>query len=482
MRPTRTRPLLLCLMLCCASAPAAAAPAPPVLYTVRYLADGPSLAVSACTRDASPRRAFEATGYDAWRYIDDEKRSSGRELAWRGGEPVGTDWQAGECLAYRVAIDRIAALKRRDVGYQVGSTLVVSPDMFLWRPLRLARDPASEIRFELPVGIQVSVPWRPLDPPPHRRFQLGSAPPEWSGWVAFGDFPEREVRAAQGSLRLAMVGDFKPANQERLVAHVSLSAAELTATFPRTFDFSPQVLAFSIPAERSRDASPFGATNRSGNPAIFGLMKAGATDAEYARSWTYTHEFAHLLHPYLGTGGRWLGEGIATYYQNVLRARSGRLTPTQAWDELDAGFERGRKNHTGKSVTETSDDLGDTHHYMRTYWAGTALALQADLALRTRATNPTTLDAVLNAWIACCRARTPELDAEPFTRELDRLAGGDTFQQLHRRIAPSLDFPDLAPTYRTLGLTHAPDHVQIDRTNPQARALRTAIMGTDDAP
>ena len=38
----------------------------------------------------------------------------------------------------------------------------------------------------------------------------------------------------------------------------------------------------------------------------------------------------------------WLAEGLASYWQNLLRARTGLLTPQQAWQQLDAGFGRGR--------------------------------------------------------------------------------------------------------------------------------------------
>ena len=52
--------------------------------------------------------------------------------------------------------------------------------------------------------------------------------------------------------------------------------------------------------------------------------------------WTATHEFSHLLLPYVSRRDRWLSEGLASYYQNVLRARDGRLSETDAWRKLDA--------------------------------------------------------------------------------------------------------------------------------------------------
>ena len=54
-----------------------------------------------------------------------------------------------------------------------------------------------------------------------------------------------------------------------------------------------------------------------------------------------------MLMPYISSRDRWLSEGLASYYQNVLRARDGRLTDTQAWQLLYEGFQRGKKNTNG---------------------------------------------------------------------------------------------------------------------------------------
>ena len=58
-------------------------------------------------------------------------------------------------------------------------------------------------------------------------------------------------------------------------------------------------------------------------------------------SWTASHELSHLLLPYISRREAWLGEGFASYYQNVLRARAGMLSQREAWQKLHAGFERG---------------------------------------------------------------------------------------------------------------------------------------------
>ena len=45
---------------------------------------------------------------------------------------------------------------------------------------------------------------------------------------------------------------------------------------------------------------------------------------EYYADWTATHEFSHLMLPLLKKRHRWISEGFASYYQNVLMLRAGR--------------------------------------------------------------------------------------------------------------------------------------------------------------
>jgi predicted metalloprotease with PDZ domain len=160
----------------------------------------------------------------------------------------------------------------------------------------------------------------------------------------------------------------------------------------------------------------------------------------------------------------------------VLRARSGRLTEAEAWDELDAGFERGRRDKSDLTLSDLSMRMGRLGHYMRGYWSGTALVMMADVELRTRRDDPSSLDAALNAYLACCRAHEEEAEPDAFLAELDRQVGGEVFSTLYRRLASQSEFPDLADTYRKLGLRHATPKVSIDDTDEDTRRLRTGIM------
>jgi hypothetical protein len=70
---------------------------------------------------------------------------------------------------------------------------------------------------------------------------------------------------------------------------------------------------------------------RRNSVAVLLYVRKGASLEELRADWTAAHELSHLFHPYLGDDGRWLAEGLASYYQNVLRARSGLLEEADAW-------------------------------------------------------------------------------------------------------------------------------------------------------
>jgi hypothetical protein len=291
---------------------------------------------------------------------------------------------------------------------------------------------------------------------------------------------ERVFDAGAGRFRLALLGTMDETQQRRVVAHVRESALEVSDVFPRAFALAPQVLV--LPVGPSREASPFGMSYRGGAYAVAGLVDPSKGDAEYRDSWTFVHEFTHGVHPHLGSEGRWISEGIATYYQNVLRARSGRMTEAEAWDELDAGFERGRKDKSELALEDLSARMGRLGHYMRGYWSGTALVMMADVELRTRAKDPSSLDAALNAYLECCRAREEEAEPAAFLATLDRQVGGEVFSTLYRKLAKQPGFPDLTEAYRKLGLRHATPKVSIDDDDAAASRLRRAIMRGAEAP
>ena len=459
------RALFAVLVPIAACAPASAA--------VQYRATlaGTELGVEACIDASANERRFEATYPAAMRYLRDARRSSGAALARDDGTLVAIGWRAGECLLYRVDLAAIAREERRGLGYASGDDLAAAPRAWLWRPRGLEQDPDATIAFTLPHGWSVSVPWRPLDDTiPRRRYALGTRPASWPALVAFGRFPERDLRHGRGAIRYVALGSARRTVLER---YAEETAADVAALFPHAYAQHPQLV--FVPVGAQRDPVPFGQSYRGGGDAVLLYVDPTRTLDEYHGNWTLAHELVHLVHPYLGDEGRWISEGIATYFQNVVRARAGRITARRAWTELDAGFGRGERNTSMRTLRETSRVMGKERLYMRGYWSGTALALAADLAWRTREVDPTSLEAVLDRFAACCRDARRRRGPEAFLDALDAEAGGEpVFGPLFRAHADRAAFPQLTASYATLGIARDGNALRFD---PAQRTLRRAIMG-----
>jgi len=198
--------------------------------------------------------------------------------------------------------------------------------------------------------------------------------------------------------------------------------------------------------------------------------------------WVLVHELSHLLHPSIVNRDRWLSEGLASYYQNVLRARAGLLSDQWAWTELHAGFERGvRGTSPGRSLSEVSETMMRDHSFMRVYWSGAAIALLADVELRRRSGGSKSLDTALAAFRDCCPPSDGRWSARELMRRLDQLTGETVFMDLYRENIDSDDFPDLQAVYRELGLhPMGATDLRVDPTAPGAAICR-AIMTAPEA-
>jgi hypothetical protein len=173
---------------------------------------------------------------------------------------------------------------------------------------------------------------------------------------------------------------------------------------------------------------------------------------------------------------RWLSEGIASYYQNVLRARAGLKSAPWAWNALHAGFERGiRGTARGRSLAEVSETMMRDRSFMRVYWSGAAIVL-ADVELRRRSAGAQSLDTALAAFGDCCLPADRSWSARELMRQLDRLTGTTVFMDLYRKHVDADDFPDLDAVYGELGLrSMSATRLRLDPTAAEA-AICEAIM------
>jgi len=381
----------------------------------------------ACNAAAQSGVVFHASQGAAAHRLSAERSSDG-ELLIEGDALRAPAWKAGECLETRVDLGAAAHAERGRFGYATGDYLVQSPERWLWRPMRVAPD--STIAFELPPGWSVSVPWTPVDA---KTYRLGGSDADWHALVAFGRFREHALRLDGGVLRVAIMPPWRDGD----LARIEPVAKALAGAYGRLPRADAQILVVPIPG--SREPAPWGQATRGGGSAVHLFVGADAPRDALVQDWTATHEFSHLLHPHLGARGRGLGEGLASYYQNVLRARVGVLTPQEAWNRIAAGFERGRReNRTpGMTLEQASRRMGALRAYMRNYWSGAAYWLESDLALR--AAGSSLDDALRDVALGGQPYQSPQ----DFVAGLDRVAPAGGFAERYRRYVAMTGFPQI---------------------------------------
>jgi hypothetical protein len=282
---------------------------------------------------------------------------------------------------------------------------------------------------------------------------------------------ERVLRADDTELRIAVIGVEDQARVE-LLHRWAAEAARATLTASGRFPLKSARARVFQRASRSDEAVPWGQTSRRGEVAVLLYVRPDAGLDELRADWTAVHEFSHLYHPYLGDDGRWLAEGLASYYQNVLRARAGLLAPEEAWRRLEGGFARGRRATQDVPLADIGRSRGAT---MRIYWAGAAYWLDADLALRKRGSS---LDAVLDRHARCCLKGTASMTPMEFVAALDEAGGDGVFFRLYRDYSASREFPSQQAAYRTLGIEANGSSLHFS-SRPEAAGLRAAIMGSE---
>ena len=186
------------------------------------------------------------------------------------------------------------------------------------------------------------------------------------------------------------------------------------------------------------------------------------------------------MHPYLGDRGSWLSEGLATYYQNVLRARAGLLTSVQGWDRLKEGFEDQRDSYA-TSLQDSARDMHASHDFRRIYWSGAAFCMTVDTDLRRESKNTLTLDLALSRFRDCCLPAYKRWAPDDFVAKLDSLLGTQTIAARYREFAAMRTFPDWKKVYADLGIRDVGGHLHLDADLPNA-ALRDAIMAPRPVP
>jgi hypothetical protein len=457
-------------------------------YSARFDAPAQLVEIDLCLAQAHARVKFAADSAWAMRFIRDLRRDAGTTLSAGDGDWTASDWHVGECLRYRADFGAIAEARKPDVGWRLGDDLVAAPQLWLLRP-DVQGDADAQLSLALPAGWSVSAPWRGAAPAPSAAatiaqpsaqaaaekkllFSIPNTSPDWSAAVAIGHFDEERIGLPGGVLRLTILHGADAQQREKLRAWFGRVAHAVLGAYGRLP--LPDVQVMMIPVGARGQAVVFGQSIRGEGNALQLLIDPGRPAEEFADDWMAVHELSHLMHPYLGDRGSWLAEGLATYYQNILRARGGLLTPVQAWDRLAQGFQRGAAQPADGTLEQIAADMHRSHAFGRVYWAGAVFWLTVDRDLRRASAGRQGLDTVLSRFRDCCLPAYREWRPEDFVARLDALAGTELITRRYREFAALREFPDWKKVFADLGIRDDSAHLRLDDTARDA-TIRDAI-------
>jgi hypothetical protein len=370
------------------------------------------------------------------------------------------------CIGY--AIDLAAASKPGSFHAQRrGAAVVTNVALWLWRPTRWQRVGEMSARFALSPGARVLLPWpygRGAYRPDHSAFAF-------YGYALFGRFDVESIEAPGATLRAAVLEGFTASTRADIAAW--LKTAARAAALPADRLASSDGVIAVVPTQGSDRPVRFGMAARGGGTSLLLLVSADASLGALERDWVAIHEFSHLLHPFVVRDDAWLSEGLATYYQEVLRVRAGLMPEAEAWRRMYEGARRGRGAQG--SLAQHSATMFQDGSFSMVYWAGASFALMADVELRHRTRGAMSLDRVMIELARCCSRRTEPVTAREMVAELDRIAGVPVFAELMQRWVLGPDLPDLEALFARLGLQPGEDGVRIAGAGEDGW-IREAIM------
>ncbi len=417
--------------------------------------------------------AIRARSSDASKFIHDVRNCDNDSRIRIRGEHMRLPEEGLSCLRYSVNLEKVAAEERRNASLS-NRNIIVSATAWFWQPELRGNDQII-VRFNLPESLAVSATWKTV-PGEHNTYRLMNSLRSSAAVAAFGDFEFVEIKIPGATLSITIMQPTAEIDTARIVEWVRATANNVVLAYGRFPNPETNVVIVPMSGRHGRDDSAviFGHVIRDGTETIELFVDQAGPIGDYYESWIATHEFSHLMLPYVRSRHRWISEGFATYYQNVLMARANQYSEEIAWQKLWEGFERGRLSRPELSPNGAARaGIGGTT--MKIYWSGTAIALMADVELRQRSNGAESLDSVFEKLQECCLPSDRSWSGTELFRKLDSLIDEPVFMPLYRQYASAPGFPDVESLLSRLGVDVRDDNVQLQSNTPLA-AIRSSIM------
>lgn len=386
-------------------------------------------------------------------FVRDMKVRNGS--GFRSVERRGNEWFERSCMArctirYSVDLGEVAAAcgDEVDCAKRVGPTTLSPALQWLAHPLP---------RTDVPVTVQIHSPdATPFASGMHaidetgRRFAFRSFDLDEGSFTAFGPLRNQRVEVSGRSsspparIDVAVLGTAPYAMPDSSIRAWVGDAADVTVPLFGRFPVDRTTL-FVVPA-RGEDEVVFGKVLSLAGASVVLVVGDRMPASAQHRDWVLVHELFHLGFPTFRGEGRWLGEGLATYYEPILRARAGWVSETEVFRQFARNMPRGQPARGSSSGLAQRSDL-DT-----IYWGGALFCLAADVRIREETRGRRSLDDVLRAALARGGDATRVWTVRDVVRVGDEATGTSVLSEMYERHAARGERIDLEGLLAALGV------------------------------
>jgi predicted metalloprotease with PDZ domain len=435
---------------------------PRYAYRVTLPAAGSWLLHVEATLERAPSAQLTTVDADgAVRDVAIVDAGSWRSLPWTSGAWIASACQ-GRCkVRYDVDLDALATLCRGfDCARRVDGAILAPSSVWMLRPASNA-DAVITVttggdRGRFATGLRRGEQGEYV----LRARELGE-----SSYSAFGDLREHFLSMQGATIEVALAGFPLAMGDQATLDWIEGGASCVARFFGR---FPVDVTVFVVPV-KGADEVVFGRVMSLSGASVVLLFGTETNPASAHGDWVVVHELFHLGTPSFVGEGHWLEEGLATYYEPVLRARAGWMREADLWGHFVKEMPRGLRRPGEPSNLEERDDIDSI------YWGGALFALLADMRILQVTADARSLDDVLRAALASQGDATHSARVADFVRLGDHIAGRGVLSELFDRFVVGGQEVDLAALWGSLGVVEEASGAVSLREDAPMSAVRRAI-------
>ena len=365
-------------------------------------------------------------------------------------------------LSYRVDLGRAGeAIGDYDLADRIGDSVIAPASSFLLAPEPLTDAPVT-VRVHHDAGTDFATGLRQEGD----GYSIDAHEIPLATYSYFGHFSRDAVQLPDARIEIVTLDRQLAAPAEVRTRWIEASARAVAQFYGR-FPVPRTVLGVLPVADR--DNVLFGKVLPESAPGIVLLVGERASKRALYDDWVLVHELFHLGFPSFDKQGKWLDEGLATYYEPIIRARAGFISERQVWREFFQEMPHG--------LSSVRAGLERSKNFRGMYWGGAIVCLLADIEARRASQGKVGLEAGLHRVLEAGGDASRVWELSETVRLIDSAFSKPILADLtgaYGQLGASVDLPAL---FGKLGVRGAGNSVEFDDKAPLA-SVRRAIVRT----